>query len=392
MKKKILFINGHLIVGGVERSLVDVLRHLDYDKYDVDLLLLEGYGDYLPEIPQEVNVMMYPLNDAGGPLLPTLWKNLIHGHFVLFFFRLLMLRSRKSGQKVMKYARLLFRNGKKKYDVVVGYRPEMSTFLAAYTFRAQKRVAWWHHGEMNIDGKQLNELGCAYEEMNDIIVVSKCCAQMLIDVFPYVRNKVKVIPNMLCREEIRKKARAENIQMATSVFNIVSVGRMSPEKNMMFCVDVAQLMAARGLAFHWYLIGDGDDMEKIARKIKTEELESFFTLTGRLTNPYPYIQSADLLFHPSLVESQGLTILEAMALGTPVVVVESAGPKEFVENGRNGILIAPDVDEAVREVSSLYYNEEKRKTILTNASRTIQKFVPEEIMGIMANMLTKHGK
>ena len=106
MKKKILFINGHLIVGGVERSLVDVLRHLDYDKYDVDLLLLEGYGDYLPEIPQEVNVMMYPLNDAGGPLLPTLWKNLIHGHFVLFFFRLLMLRSRKSGQKVMKYARL----------------------------------------------------------------------------------------------------------------------------------------------------------------------------------------------------------------------------------------------------------------------------------------------
>ena len=115
-------------------------------------------------------------------------------------------------------------------------------------------------------------------------------------------------------------------------------------------------------------------------------------MTGRLTNPYPYIQSADLLFHPSLVESQGLTILEAMALGTPVVVVESAGPKEFVENGRNGILIAPDVDEAVREVSSLYYNEEKRKTILTNASRTIQKFVPEEIMGIMANMLTKHGK
>ena len=44
MKKKILFINGHLIVGGVERSLVDVLRHLDYDKYDVDLLLLEDMG------------------------------------------------------------------------------------------------------------------------------------------------------------------------------------------------------------------------------------------------------------------------------------------------------------------------------------------------------------
>ena len=37
-KKKILFINGHLNAGGVERSLVDVLRHFDYGKYDVDLL------------------------------------------------------------------------------------------------------------------------------------------------------------------------------------------------------------------------------------------------------------------------------------------------------------------------------------------------------------------
>ena len=40
-KKRILFINGHLNAGGVERSLVDVLRHMDYTKYAVDLLLLE---------------------------------------------------------------------------------------------------------------------------------------------------------------------------------------------------------------------------------------------------------------------------------------------------------------------------------------------------------------
>ena len=47
MKRTILFINGHLEAGGCERSLTDVLKNINYDKYEVDLLLLERRGDYL---------------------------------------------------------------------------------------------------------------------------------------------------------------------------------------------------------------------------------------------------------------------------------------------------------------------------------------------------------
>lgn len=46
MKKKILFANLHMNTGGVEKSLLDVLQHLDYSKYEVDLLLFQGIGDY----------------------------------------------------------------------------------------------------------------------------------------------------------------------------------------------------------------------------------------------------------------------------------------------------------------------------------------------------------
>lgn len=56
-KKRILFINGHLNAGGVERSLVDILKHMDYTKYAVDLLLLEDTGDYASELPSEVKVL-----------------------------------------------------------------------------------------------------------------------------------------------------------------------------------------------------------------------------------------------------------------------------------------------------------------------------------------------
>ena len=54
MKKKILFINGHLNTGGVEKSLADILRKIDLNKFDVKLLLLENYGDYINLFGQEL--------------------------------------------------------------------------------------------------------------------------------------------------------------------------------------------------------------------------------------------------------------------------------------------------------------------------------------------------
>ena len=69
MKKKILFINGHLNVGGVEKSLVDILQHMDYEKFEVDLLLLEELGDYIGELPKQVNVHLASLENTYGSLV-----------------------------------------------------------------------------------------------------------------------------------------------------------------------------------------------------------------------------------------------------------------------------------------------------------------------------------
>ena len=72
--KKLLFINGHLNAGGCERSLTDLLKHINYQKYEVDLLLLEDLGDYYAELPKEVNVLFYPLTQAFGPLKKSMFE------------------------------------------------------------------------------------------------------------------------------------------------------------------------------------------------------------------------------------------------------------------------------------------------------------------------------
>ena len=87
MKRTILFINGHLEAGGCERSLTDVLKNINYDKYEVDLLLLERRGDYLEEIPQEVNIKLYSLDNAFGSLIPCLKQAIKRKKGKSFFFR-----------------------------------------------------------------------------------------------------------------------------------------------------------------------------------------------------------------------------------------------------------------------------------------------------------------
>ena len=76
IKKRLLFVNGHLNVGGVERSLVDLLKYIDYDKYEVDLVLFEELGDYIDEIPANVNVIFYDLTKTYGSLFKCIFNNL----------------------------------------------------------------------------------------------------------------------------------------------------------------------------------------------------------------------------------------------------------------------------------------------------------------------------
>ena len=57
MKKKILICSHTLIIGGAERSLIDLLNCIDYKKYDVDLFLYRHIGEWMSEIPNQVNLL-----------------------------------------------------------------------------------------------------------------------------------------------------------------------------------------------------------------------------------------------------------------------------------------------------------------------------------------------
>ena len=116
--QNVLFINGHLNTGGVERSLVDILRHMDDTKYTVDVLLLEEKGDYLEELPPEVSVLFLDIHDTYGSFLSSLRRCITHQNWMCLRLRLLFLLRKWIGERALKSAAKILL-GKYHYDCVI---------------------------------------------------------------------------------------------------------------------------------------------------------------------------------------------------------------------------------------------------------------------------------
>lgn len=381
MKKTILFINGHLDAGGCERSLIDVLKNLDYEEYDVDLLLLEHIGDYRDEVPKEVNVILCSLDNVFGRFIPCMVKAIIRKDWFSFFFRFYYILGDKVNHHFWEKLKKLFKKVRDNYDIIIAYRPGICTELAAFTFHGKKKISWWHHGCMNFSGKSADVLEMSYRQMDFIIAVSLSSALLVSEKFPIIKNKIKIIPNMIVSNELYIKSKKfEPKEFQKSNFKIISVGRMSPEKNMIQCPYIAYFLKVKGIKFRWILIGDGAEEQKVKNAIDQLSLQDDVIMLGKRSNPYPYIAVADLLVHPSLVESQGITLLESMVLKTPVIAVASPGPQEFIKSGINGYLVENDAEKIAKKIEMLYTNTSLRLQITENAVKDVQRFESKKIM------------
>lgn len=371
--KHILFINGHLNTGGVERSLVDILRHMDYTKYAVDLLLLEDIGDYASELPSEVKVLFRDLHNTYGGVASSVRRCIAARDWMCLRLRLLFLLRKIFGPRAFKSAATLLL-GEHHYDCVIGFRPGICADLAGYSVKAKRRITWWHHGEFYVDRVAY---GAMCSKMNAVAVVSQSCKAMLQEKLPEIESKLVCIPNMLDAVAIGQKA--GNSPYTGDILHIVSVGRLAPEKHFENVFPAAKALRQAGIDFAWHVIGDGPERSKLEALIAENDLKDHVILDGSKTNPYPYMKYADLFVHPSYVESQGLTVLEAMALGVPCVVTKSRGPCEFIEDGINGLLTEQSPESLTEKVLSILTDKTLFQSIKENTVCP-EQFAPDRVM------------
>jgi glycosyltransferase involved in cell wall biosynthesis len=166
----------------------------------------------------------------------------------------------------------------------------------------------------------------------------------------------------------REPAFWEKFTSANGRVRLLYVGRISREKDLDVLAEAYRRLRNDGLPVQLFVVGHGPYSEKFAQSVP----EAVFTgyLTGKqLATAYA---SADVFVFPSTTDTFGNVILEAQACGVPVIVSDSGGPKELVEDRTNGLITrSHDVDDFTRAVRALVTDPELRARMGTAARNSV---------------------
>lgn len=379
--KSLLFVNGHLNTGGIEKTLVDYLKYIDYSQYSVELLLLEGTGDYINHIPKQVNVLVFDTRMAEGAFYKVLWNNLKKLNFRMIIYRIIIFVSSKWNIEYLKYLRKLLPT-RKHYDCVISYRTGLCADIVAYAIFGEKRLCWWHNGEFNMNAHQKKRTYKVWEKYDKIVSVSQGCKDLLVREFPSFLDKIVVLHNILDVDLINKYANDTSESLFTSTIKIVSVGNLTKRKHFENAIIVANELVQRGITnFQWIIIGDGEEKANLQEIIEGFRINSYIKLVGKKVNPFPYIKEADFMVHTSYGEAHCTAILEAMALRTPCIVTETNIPQDFTIDGYNCYLVKQNIESLLNTILKVLGDSHNKDEIVDNAYNWVnERYIPPIII------------
>lgn len=185
-------------------------------------------------------------------------------------------------------------------------------------------------------------------------------------------NKITVIPPAVKSELIidGQKKYTEKKRL-----KIISIGRCHWKKGYTFALDAMYILRQKGIHFHYTIIASGKDHENILFQIHDLGLNEYISFINGLSHEevIKKLSEYDLFLLPSLEEGISNSVLEAMALGIPVISTDCGGMKEVINDNKNGFIVPARDPKLMAEKINIYLNMsfEKKKDIIKNAILTI---------------------
>lgn len=343
--KKIVFVLNDLACGGAQRVVLNLLENLNKNKFKVNLFLLYEKGAFHGQIPKEC-LVYFPKNTNR-----TVGKVVLLKHLVEF---------------------------SKGADLIIGALELMPTYMAICASRICKcPCIGWVHTNLEVflfmKKSRLKSIvhrfliKIFYNKLDGVITVSDGAKESLKK---YIKernwSKIKVLKNPICIENIIRKSDS-SVEFFPDGSNIITVGRLDKGKNIQMIIKAHASLINEGIKNHLVILGEGEEKKCLNDLINKLNVEKSVLFLGFKENPYPYMKKANVFVMTSLYEGLPTVLIEALALGIPIVSLDCpSGPGEILSNGEYGILLKTNEPRKVAEgIKRILYD----KKLSENLSR-----------------------
>ena len=216
---------------------------------------------------------------------------------------------------------------------------------------------------------------------NRVTAVSENLKKETFELFD-IKNNIEVIPNFICLKEYKldnndyykKRFAPNNEKVICHVSNFRKVKRIED-------VLIAFEGISKEMDVKLLLVGDGPERARLEQISRNSKFSKNIFFLGSLKSTKEVLNISDLFILPSSKESFGLSALEAMACGVPVIASDSGGIPEVISHGESGLLNSVgDTYQMTKNALKLLSNDSLLERFKTNAYRHAMKFDIEVIL------------
>lgn len=213
-----------------------------------------------------------------------------------------------------------------------------------------------------------------------------------------VKKPISVIPTGIDTDLYTHTPRAyveHKYKIPAGARILLNAGRLSSEKNIDFLLQSFRQVLLAVPKAHLILAGDGPDRAKYQKQVKDWKIESSVTFIGFVDRAevIKLFGSADLFVFPSVTDTQGIVVIEAMAAGAVPVAVDRYGPHDIIQDGVTGRLVDLNVQQFSGTIIDLLANDNKRRPMSKAARLAAKRYdmaVTAKVMESLYVKLTTH--
>lgn len=383
-RARALFLWRSLLPGGVERTAITLVDHLQAAGWSFFLGLLEPHGDF-HAWTRHPRRLLYP---RWGPRTARQEENLAFALRAIPRLGWYAVRAQALVNRVR--PDLFFTHSG--VDVLVAgalARRRGAVWIARVGSDAFADISEKHPWGRPVFKRFLS---LAYRRPDHIVAASEGLRRRLTEDLRVPASRVSVIPNPVDVARIQEEARRPPAEYATGDF-VVGVGRLTSNKGFDLLIRAVARLFKNERPIRLIILGDGEEREPLRALARELGIAHLVSLPGYEPSPWRVMSRALALVAPSRQEGFSNVIVEAMACGAPIVATDCHGPREIVNAGVNGSLV-PVGDEAAlaRALDELLRDPERCARYREAALRRAQEFtvatVSDRYMSLFRELAT----